>query len=131
MATEFNNNCGSYHNLDCQSNLAEGEYDSACVRCTKIRQVVALRRKTTKNGASDAESHAASQIALRLIASFGLTRGEVYDRIYNPVIAQVQAQTTATKQGQSYKPARRGKMGSNSARYATKWQKMQKEDDFI
>jgi hypothetical protein len=95
------NNCGSYHNLDCSSNLAAMTYDSSCIRCVKIKHVIALRRKTTKNGASLQEQATASGLAEKLVVLYKLTRGEVMDREY--------AQEVATYKTEQVQRARRGR----------------------
>ena len=81
-ATNHQNNCGSYHNLDCNSNLSAMEYDSKCIRCVKIKHVIGLRRKTTKNGCSLQEQASAAAIAEKIAVLYKLTRGEVMDREY-------------------------------------------------
>ena len=73
---------GMSHLLDCTSALSAMQYDSRCMRCSKIKAVVFLRRKTIRNGAAPQEFLSAKAMADRLIAAFGLTRGEVYDREY-------------------------------------------------
>ena len=79
--TDLQNNCGSYHNLDCTSNLAAMVYDSRCVRCTKIKHVIALRRKGLA-GAGLHEASAANTLAEKLVTLYKLTRGEILDREY-------------------------------------------------
>ncbi len=72
------------HKLDCHTQLARMVFDVSCPRCAQIKKVVALRRKTTENGASEEEETAAQMISDALVTKYGLTRGEVYDRLYTP-----------------------------------------------
>jgi hypothetical protein len=76
---------GSCHNLDCKSNIAAELYDSACLRCGKIKKVISLRRKQMKYGASIAEAKASYELAGKIIDEFGLTRGETFDKKYADV----------------------------------------------
>jgi hypothetical protein len=85
--TDFTNNCGSLHNIDCESNLAAMSYDSRCNRCVKIKHVINLRRKTAKNGASLQEQASAVAIAEKIVVLFKLTRGEIMDREYAQEVA--------------------------------------------
>jgi hypothetical protein len=85
--TNFEGNCGSFHNIDCESNLAAMTYDSRCNRCVKIKQVINLRRKTTKNGASLQEQASAAAIAEKFVVLYKLTRGEIMDREYAQEVA--------------------------------------------
>lgn len=71
---------GERHLLDCESNLAAGNYDNRCLRCTKIKHVISLRRKTVANGASVQEESSAKVIAQGIVQKFKLTRGEIFDR---------------------------------------------------
>jgi len=57
-------------------------YDSRCNRCVKIKHVINLRRKTTKNGASLQEQASAAAIAEKIVVLYKLTRGEIMDREY-------------------------------------------------
>jgi hypothetical protein len=72
------------HNLDCHSTLALMTYDTSCPRCAAIKKVVHLRRKTVEAGCPEGEADAAQAISDSLVAKYGLTRGEVYDRLYAP-----------------------------------------------
>src|SRR5208282_2774022 len=72
------------HLLDCRSALARMEYDPRCVRCSQIKKVIHLRRKTTGAGCLEGEVDAAQAISDALVAKYNLTRGEVYDRAYAP-----------------------------------------------
>lgn len=105
-ATNYNNNCGSYHNLDCNSNLAAMEYDSKCVRCVKIKHVIALRRKSKSPFIHEVQS--AEAMALKLIAAYKLTRGEVMDREYAE-----QAITVRNEQSRRTSQSRRAKKFSD------------------
>jgi len=58
------------------------QYDTSCPRCGKIKHVVLLRRKTTKNGCSLQEQATAAALAEKLVVLYRLTRGEVMDREY-------------------------------------------------
>lgn len=69
----------------CMSNFGAMNYDDTCLRCSKIKIVIYLRRKSPDNGCSEAESTAAMALADRLIAKFQLTRGDIFDREYNAV----------------------------------------------
>jgi hypothetical protein len=73
---------GSRHNLDCKSSIGNEIYDQNCVRCQKIKKVISLRRKTTKNGASLQEASAAYKLAGEIIDDYELTRGETFDKKY-------------------------------------------------
>jgi hypothetical protein len=73
---------GSRHNLDCKTQLSNEIYDANCIRCQKIKKVIGLRRKTTKNGASIQEAAAAYKLAGTLIDDYELTRGETFDKKY-------------------------------------------------
>jgi len=68
----------------CKMRLAEMFYDSNCPRCCMIKKVVLLRRKRQELGCSEEEETAAQTISDQLVAKYGLTRGEVYDRLYTP-----------------------------------------------
>ena len=59
-------------------------FDQRCARCSAIKKVIYLRRKTVENGCHEDESNAAQTISDALVAKYGLTRGEVYDRTYAP-----------------------------------------------
>src|ERR1039458_171368 len=80
----MNGNGYTGHNLDGHTRLARMTFDPTCPRCVQIKKVVALRRKTTENGASEDEETSAQTISDALVAKYGLTRGEVYDRLYAP-----------------------------------------------
>jgi len=86
------------HLIDCQRKLAEMVYDGRCMRCSKIKQVIHLRRKTIKNGASEFEESAAESIARRLIETCELTKGEVRDPEYAEVMIVARHQAAATEQ---------------------------------
>ena len=73
---------GNRHNLDCKTQLSNEIYDANCIRCQKIKKVIGLRRKTTKNGASIQEAAAAYKLAGTLIDDYELTRGETFDKKY-------------------------------------------------
>lgn len=60
-------------------------YDSRCMRCVKIKHVIALRRKTLANGSSPQEEESAKAIADKLVAQYKLTRGECFDREFRTV----------------------------------------------
>jgi predicted DCC family thiol-disulfide oxidoreductase YuxK len=99
---DLTNNCGTSHNLDCQRIDAAMIYDPKCVRCTKIKQVIALRRKRSEFGASEEEESAALNLADKLVATYKLTRGEVFDREYRTaatqaIIEEVRVQTRERK----------------------------------
>lgn len=79
------------HLLDCRSALSAMQYDPHCVRCSAIKKVVMLRRKTQSNGCPEDEESAAQTSSDALVAKYGLTRGEVYDRLY--VTRQVEIPT--------------------------------------
>ena len=68
----------------CHMRLAEGVYDPDCERCCGIRKVINLRRRVVENGASEQEQEQAQKLSDILVAKYGLTRGEVYDRLYAP-----------------------------------------------
>lgn len=68
----------------CKMQLAVGVYDPDCERCCGIRKVINLRRRTVENGASEQEEEQAQKLSDVLVAKYGLTRGEVYDRLYAP-----------------------------------------------
>lgn len=82
---------GLKHELKCTSNLAAMLWDAKCLRCTKIKRVVLLRRKTTVNGASEGEMALALKQAEKIRLEFKLTRGEIFDRLYEapPTVTQV------------------------------------------
>jgi|HubBroStandDraft_3_1064219.scaffolds.fasta_scaffold27021_8 hypothetical protein len=76
---------GSQHNLDCKSSLSMELYDPKCLRCSKIKKVIALRRKQVKYGASIEEAKASYLLAAKIIDDFQLTRGETFDKKYQDV----------------------------------------------
>jgi|SRR5215475_5993928 len=76
---------GERHNIDCKSSLAAGTYDPDCVRCKKISQTIALRRRSAHTAFPE-EAISASIMANRLIERYKLTRGEIYDREYDTTI---------------------------------------------
>lgn len=82
--------------LGCQTNMGAMNYDDSCLRCSKIKIVIYLRRKSPGNGCSEAESTAAMALADKIIAKFQLTRGDIFDREYNAVAItrRVMAQKT-------------------------------------
>src|SRR5258708_27511 len=89
MSEISNNGAGALaHHLDCESNLSAMEYDSRCPRCSKIKAVIALGRKTEAQGCSPQEAATAQALALTLRAKYKLTRGECYDREYSEFIIQ-------------------------------------------
>lgn len=77
-------NDGTRHNRDCTSSFGAMRYDLQCVRCTKIKKVIMLKRKNLRNGCSQEETVAAMMLARRLVEDYELTRGEVFDREYDP-----------------------------------------------
>jgi hypothetical protein len=99
---DLNDNCGSCHNLDCESNLGLGSFDSRCLRCTKIKHVIALRRKRLAGGASDHECDAADAIAAKLVASYKLTRGECFDRAYSTFVKEAVVKAATIKRERTY-----------------------------
>lgn len=78
------------HNLDCTSALAQMVYDPKCPRCGQIKKVIYLRRKTIESGCLEGEVDAAQAISDALVAKYGLTRGEIYDRAYAPPPTKLQ-----------------------------------------
>ena len=88
---------GQRHNINCKSILSSQQYDSSCLRCSKIKIVVFLRRKTLKNGAEFDEELAAHDKAESLIMTYNLTRGEIFDRTYTPPAVIQQRRRAAKK----------------------------------
>lgn len=82
---------GNAHNITCTSNFAAMNWDPACTRCRFIKRVVFLRRKTIAQGASPQEEAAALELADSLREKYGLTRGEIFDRQFEPVPTKLEA----------------------------------------
>ena len=85
---------GHAHNLNCTSQLASMHYDPTCTRCSKIKKVVFLRRKTVANGATSQEESTALEQADRIRETFKLTRGEIFDRQFEVVPTLVEQKET-------------------------------------
>lgn len=98
--SDLTNNCGSSHNLDCKSILSAMIYDSKCVRCKKIKYVIALRRKGLA-GASPEEAESADALAGKLVAQYKLTRGETFDREYRTQEIETLIQTSRVQARES------------------------------
>lgn len=101
------------HNQECTSNFGAMQYDSKCTRCTKIRAVIFLRRKNTRNGCSQQESTLALVKATQIIETYKLTKGEVFDREYDSVMREV----IQKNQTQYAKRPKRTKMSQYSKLY--------------
>lgn len=76
---------GNRHILDCQTNLSIEQYDDRCLRCSKIKKVISLRRKQTKYGATLHEARIAHELAQKIINDYELTRGETFDKKYQDI----------------------------------------------
>jgi len=71
-------------NNGCRTNFNLLVFDRTCPRCSKIKIVIDLKRKTTAHGASEGEESAALTLADSIIDKYKLKRGEVFDRLYPP-----------------------------------------------
>lgn len=98
---------------DCLSNYGAMQYDTTCPRCSKIRAVIFLRRKNTRNGCSQDETLLASMKATKMIETYKLTKGEIFDREYDSVMREV----INKNQTQYAKRPKRTKMSQYSKLY--------------
>lgn len=100
------------HNQSCSSNFGAMQYDSSCARCVKVRTVIMLRRKNTRNGCSQQESILATMKATSIIETYKLTKGEIFDREYDSIMRE----TINKNQTQYAKRPRRTKMSDYNKR---------------